>query len=134
MPQLFTPHKPLILVSPGPIKCRVLRYYLALPHLPGPSEFLPCLKILHEYLNILREIDLFLSFQLRSFVGNMVSALTVIVPEDIPMEDAKALVIYWHEKHYSATNGRQIVGTRQRSTPSLLQDHELNQSPHPRHS
>jgi hypothetical protein len=33
----------------------------------------------------------------------MVSTLTVIVPEDIPMEDAKALVIYWHEKHYSAT-------------------------------
>jgi hypothetical protein len=29
--------------------------------------------------------------------------LTVIVPEDIPMEDAKALVIYWHEKYYSAT-------------------------------
>jgi hypothetical protein len=28
--------------------------------------------------------------------------LTVIVPEDIPMEDAKVLVIYWHEKHYSA--------------------------------
>jgi hypothetical protein len=25
------------------------------------------------------------------------------VPEDIQMEDAKALVIYWHEKHYSAT-------------------------------
>jgi hypothetical protein len=24
-------------------------------------------------------------------------------PEDIPMEDAKVLVIYWHEKHYSAT-------------------------------
>jgi predicted alpha/beta-fold hydrolase len=33
----------------------------------------------------------------------MVSALTVIVPEDIPMEDSKALVIHWHEKHYSAT-------------------------------
>jgi hypothetical protein len=33
----------------------------------------------------------------------MISTLTVIVPEDIPMEDAKALVIYWHEKHYSAT-------------------------------
>jgi hypothetical protein len=33
----------------------------------------------------------------------MVSTLTMIVPEDIPMEDAKALVIYWHEKHYSAT-------------------------------
>jgi hypothetical protein len=33
----------------------------------------------------------------------MVSTLTVIVPEDIPMEDAKALVIYWHEKHYYAT-------------------------------
>jgi hypothetical protein len=29
--------------------------------------------------------------------------LTVIVPEDIPMEDAKALVIYWHEKHCSST-------------------------------
>jgi hypothetical protein len=27
----------------------------------------------------------------------------VIVPEDILMEDAKALVIYWHEKHYSVT-------------------------------
>jgi hypothetical protein len=27
--------------------------------------------------------------------------LSVTVPEDIPMEDAKALVIYWHEKHYS---------------------------------
>jgi hypothetical protein len=25
----------------------------------------------------------------------------VIVPEDIPMEDAKGLVIYSHEKHYS---------------------------------
>jgi hypothetical protein len=33
----------------------------------------------------------------------MVSTLTMIVPEDIPMEDAKALVIYWREKHYSAT-------------------------------
>jgi hypothetical protein len=33
----------------------------------------------------------------------MVSTFTVIVPGDIPMEDAKALVIYWHEKHYSAT-------------------------------
>jgi hypothetical protein len=33
----------------------------------------------------------------------MVSTLTVIVPEGIPMEDAKALVIYWHEKHYSET-------------------------------
>jgi hypothetical protein len=31
----------------------------------------------------------------------MVSTLTVIVSEDIPMEEAKALVIYWHEKHYS---------------------------------
>jgi hypothetical protein len=29
--------------------------------------------------------------------------LTLIVLEDIPMEDAKALVIYWHDKHYSAT-------------------------------
>jgi hypothetical protein len=29
--------------------------------------------------------------------------LTVIVPEDIPMEDAKALVIYWQEKYCSAT-------------------------------
>jgi hypothetical protein len=26
----------------------------------------------------------------------------VIVPEDIAMENAKALVIYWHEKHYPA--------------------------------
>jgi hypothetical protein len=33
----------------------------------------------------------------------MVSTFTVIVPEDIPIEDAKALVIYWHEEHYSAT-------------------------------
>jgi hypothetical protein len=33
----------------------------------------------------------------------MVGTLIVIVPEDIPMEDAKVLVIYWHEKHYSAT-------------------------------
>jgi hypothetical protein len=33
----------------------------------------------------------------------MVSTLTVIVPEEIPMEDAKVSVIYWHEKHYSAT-------------------------------
>jgi hypothetical protein len=32
----------------------------------------------------------------------MVSTLTVIVPEDIPVEGSKALVIYWHEKHYSA--------------------------------
>jgi hypothetical protein len=27
----------------------------------------------------------------------------MIVPEDIPMEDAKTLVIDWHEEHYSAT-------------------------------
>jgi hypothetical protein len=33
----------------------------------------------------------------------MVSTLTVIVPEYIPMENARALVIYWHEKHYSVT-------------------------------
>jgi hypothetical protein len=33
----------------------------------------------------------------------MVSTLTVIVPEDIPMEDGKALVIYWHEKSCSTT-------------------------------
>jgi hypothetical protein len=33
----------------------------------------------------------------------MVSTLTVIIPEDISMEDAKALVIYWNENHYSAT-------------------------------
>jgi DNA polymerase III alpha subunit (gram-positive type) len=33
----------------------------------------------------------------------MVSTLTVVVPEDIPMEDAKVLVIYRHEKHYSVT-------------------------------
>jgi hypothetical protein len=26
---------------------RVLCYYLASPHLPGSSEFSPCLKILH---------------------------------------------------------------------------------------
>jgi hypothetical protein len=32
----------------------------------------------------------------------MASTLTVTVPESIPMEDAKALVVYWHEKHYSA--------------------------------
>jgi hypothetical protein len=29
----------------------------------------------------------------------MVRTLTGIIPADIPMEDAKALVIYWHEKH-----------------------------------
>jgi hypothetical protein len=29
--------------------------------------------------------------------------LIVIVLEDIPMEDARALVIYWHDKHYFAT-------------------------------
>jgi hypothetical protein len=66
--------------------------------MPGPSDFSPCLKILRECLNILREIDLFLLFQLqiqsRSFVGNMARTLTVMVPEDIPMEDAKVLVIY----------------------------------------
>jgi hypothetical protein len=33
----------------------------------------------------------------------MVSMFTVIVPEDIPMEDTKDLVIYWHETHYFAT-------------------------------
>jgi hypothetical protein len=33
----------------------------------------------------------------------MVNTLTVIVPEDIPMENAKDLLIYWHEKHCSAT-------------------------------
>jgi hypothetical protein len=33
----------------------------------------------------------------------MVSTLTLIAPEDISMENAKALVIYWHKKHYSAT-------------------------------
>jgi hypothetical protein len=33
----------------------------------------------------------------------MTSTLTMIIPEDILMEDAKPLVIYWHEKHYSAT-------------------------------
>jgi hypothetical protein len=33
----------------------------------------------------------------------MVSTLSMIVPEDIPMEGAKVLVIYSHEKHYSAT-------------------------------
>jgi hypothetical protein len=33
----------------------------------------------------------------------VVSTLTVIVPEDIPMGDVKVLVIYWHEKHYYAT-------------------------------
>jgi hypothetical protein len=33
----------------------------------------------------------------------MVSTLTVIVQEDILMEDVKVLIIYWHEKHYSAT-------------------------------
>jgi hypothetical protein len=32
----------------------------------------------------------------------MVSTLTMIVPEDIPIEHAKTLVMYWHEKHYSA--------------------------------
>jgi hypothetical protein len=86
---------------------RVFRYYFASPHLPRPSEFSQCLKILHKYLNILREIDLFFSFRLRvksrSFVGNMVGTLTVIVPEDILMEDVEALIICWHEKHYSAT-------------------------------
>jgi hypothetical protein len=33
----------------------------------------------------------------------MVSPSTVIVTEDIPMEDAKTLAIYWHEKHHSTT-------------------------------
>jgi hypothetical protein len=33
----------------------------------------------------------------------MADTLTVIVPKDISMEDAKALVIYWHEKHNFAT-------------------------------
>jgi hypothetical protein len=33
----------------------------------------------------------------------MASTLTVIVLEHIPMDDAKTLVIYWHEKHYFAT-------------------------------
>jgi hypothetical protein len=33
----------------------------------------------------------------------MVSTLTLIVPGDIPTEDAKALAIYWYEKPYSAT-------------------------------
>jgi hypothetical protein len=33
----------------------------------------------------------------------MISTLAMIVPEDIRMEDAKALIIYWHEKHSSAT-------------------------------
>jgi hypothetical protein len=33
----------------------------------------------------------------------MVSTLIVTVSEGIPMDDAKALVIYWHEKHHSVT-------------------------------
>jgi hypothetical protein len=33
----------------------------------------------------------------------VISTLNVIVSEDIPMEDAKALVIYWQEKQSSAT-------------------------------
>jgi hypothetical protein len=33
----------------------------------------------------------------------MAGMLIVIVREDIPTEDAKALVIHWHEKHYSGT-------------------------------
>jgi hypothetical protein len=32
----------------------------------------------------------------------MVRTITVIVPEDILMGNVKALVIYWHKKHYSA--------------------------------
>jgi hypothetical protein len=56
----------------------------------------------------------------------MASTLTVIVPQDIPMEDAKALVIYWHEKHYFAMKIYTKLLARRRSMPSLLHDHELD--------
>jgi hypothetical protein len=40
----------------------------------------------------------------------------VIVLEAIPMEDAKALVIYWHETHYFATKMYTKLLVRARET------------------
>jgi hypothetical protein len=48
----------------------------------------------------------------------MVSSFAVIVPEDILMENTKALVMCWHEKHYPATKIYTKLLARPRSMPA----------------